>query len=281
MRCCLYDNLRSFEPLVSVSFYNLCFIWQSSLRKCKGKPKTNMIDTNHCVNKKHPIHPHLSSRGSPFLASSLHDLSSSGSTEGTRVTPSMIMNTKEVKKRDTIPYPPRPGGPLPYPPRPHSLIGDRYNQAWESLSASYHPKQEEYDKAISTLTHGKKPKRKNIFQLGRADKSMSSSRKILAGIGSSGSSSENAPISNNYRSLLSSSSYANIRKEPRPSSAHGHLGVSGGHHHGVSKIRRNTDSGTESGGSSGSSTRDYGGRGRERTDNEEVTIVFGIIITFI
>jgi len=60
------------------------------------------------------------------------------------------------------------------------------------------------------------------------------------------------------------------RKEPRPSSAHGHLSSSG-HHHGVGKIRhRHTDSGTESGGSSGSSTREYGGRGRGITDNEEV-----------
>merc|ERR1712018_711290 len=60
------------------------------------------------------------------------------------------------------------------------------------------------------------------------------------------------------------------RKEPRPSSVHGHIGGSG-HHHGVSKIRhRHTDSGTESGGSSGSSTREYGGRGRGITDNEEV-----------
>lgn len=59
------------------------------------------------------------------------------------------------------------------------------------------------------------------------------------------------------------------RKEPRPSSVHGHLGGSG-HHPGVSKIRRGTESGTESGGSSGSSSRDYGGGGRGRTDNEEV-----------
>merc|ERR1711997_1254553 len=60
------------------------------------------------------------------------------------------------------------------------------------------------------------------------------------------------------------------RKEPRPSSVHGHLGGSG-HRHGVSKIRRNTDRGTESGGSSGSSTREYAAeRGRDRADSEVV-----------
>merc|ERR1711997_813849 len=57
------------------------------------------------------------------------------------------------------------------------------------------------------------------------------------------------------------------RKEPRPSSAHGHFGGSG-RHHGAGKIRRGTDSGTESGGSSGSSTREFGGGGRGRTDSE-------------
>ena len=102
----------------------------------------------------------------------------------------------------------------------------------------------------------------------------------LGGSRSSSSSCENTPnvdVPPMYRSLLLSSSYAKIRKEPRPSSVHGHIGGSG-HHHGVSKIRhRHTDSGTESGGSSGSSTREYGGRGRGVTDNEEVTMVICLI----
>ena len=216
------------------------------------------------------------------LASSLHDLSSNGSTEGTRKTTDMTLNTCSSKptprKKKSNNNAPRYAlilpRQMPLPPQQPNFHRDTYNRAWETLSATYHPKQEEYDKAISSLTNCKKPKRKNIFQLGRCNNSISSSRKKISGPGSSGSSSENTPISNNYRSLLLSSSYANVRKEPRPSSVHGHLGGSG-HRHGVSKIRRNTDSGTESGGSSGSSTREYAAeRGRDRADSEVVGILY-------
>ena len=251
----------------------------------------NRKKARYSSNAKQQIRHQTSPRGSSSLASTSHDLCLPGtphdseSTRGTGGTASISLTTGSTKsslkeKGSTatrVPHTSQFIKQRSSSPNPAYFHRDRYNRAWESLSETYHPKQLEYDNAISAITHGKittKPKRKNIFQIGRGDKSISSSHKRLGGCGSSGSSSENAPISNNYRSLLLSSSYANIRKEPRPSSVHGHLGGSG-HPHGVSKIRRNTDngahsSGTESGGSSGSSTREFGGGGRGRLDSEEV-----------
>ena len=241
-------------------------------------------------NKKQQVCHQTSLKGENSSASTSHDPSiyfteSNASNEGTRGTASTSVtpnSTKMALKEKDSPsnQSQRPSQFCAQPFLPHKpvyLHGDRYYRAWESLSENYHPKQREYDNAISAQTYEtnfKKPKRKNIFQIGRRDNSISSSHKRLNGCGSSGSSSVNAPVTNNYRSLLLSSSYANIRKEPRPSSVHGHLGGSG-HHHGVGKIRRNTDSGaqssgTESGGSSGSSTREFGGGGHGRLDSEEV-----------
>ena len=227
-----------------------------------------------CPVKGHAALQHLPLGEDDSITSALHTVSSNDSAGDTRGTTSISLNsgsTKGVNSKDIkLNHPLQHPNPRPFPPRTTYFHGDRYNKSWDSLSAYYNPKQHEYDKAITSITHGKKPKRKNIFQLGRPSKSISSSHMALGGSRSSSSSGDNLPT---YRSLLLSSSYANIRKEPRPSSVHGHLGGSG-HHHGVGKIRRHTDSGTESGGSSGSSTRDYGGGGRGRTDNEEVNLYF-------
>ena len=158
-------------------------------------------------------------------------------------------------------------------PQALEFKNNQYNRAWESLSESQRLKQLEYDSAITAISCGKiakRQKRKNIFQIGRRPNSISSSQKRFVGCGSSGSSSENAPINNYYTSVLLSSSNGITRKEPRPSSVHGHLGG----HHAVSKSRRHTESGahssgTESGGSSGSSTREFVGNGRGTNDSED------------
>jgi hypothetical protein len=257
--------------------------YQNVIRKTNEKDKIQ--ETNYSSDETYPIGHHLSPRGSTPLESSLIDVSSSGSAEATPRTASMSIDTssttKTIRNHKECMHTPSQcplnfSNQRPFPPRTSYFGRQQYHGAWETLSRHYHPNQHEYNKVISSLTQGKKQKRKNIFQLGRSNKSISSSRKNLGGLGSSGSSSENTPISNAYQSVLLSSANANIRKEPRPSSVHGHLGGSG-HHHGVSKIRRSTESGTESGGSSGSSTRDYQGGGRGRTDNEEViTALFKI-----
>ena len=253
---------------------------QYAIRKTNDRDKIQ--ETKYCPDETFPIGHHVSPRGSTPLESSLNDVSSSGSTEETPRTASISINTCSTAKatrkhKESIDtrnnYPSHFSNQRPFPLSTSYFGGQPYHGAWETLSKHYHPNQHEYNKVISSLTHGKKQKRKNIFQLGRSNKSISSSRNKLGGLGSSGSSSENTPVSNAYQSVLLSSTYANIRKEPRPSSVHGHLGGSG-HHHGVNKIRRGTESGTESGGSSGSSTRDYGGGGRGRTDNEEVITIY-------
>ena len=244
-------------------------------------PKTQYCPDETCPNSK--LGHHVSLRGSTPLESSINDESSSGSTEGTPITASMSIDTTSTanpvgKRNDSMhtraKCPSQFSNHRPLPLRMSHFGGSQYHGAWETLSRHYHPNQHEYNKVISSLTHGKKPKRKNIFQLGRSNKSNSSSRKSIGGLGSS-SSRENTSISNPYKSLLLSSTYANIRKEPRPSSAHGHFGGSG-RHHGAGKIRRGTDSGTESGGSSGSSTREFGGGGRARTDSEAEGVIISL-----
>ena len=207
------------------------------------------------------------------MISTMQNVSSNDSAVDTRGTASISLDSTSTKTKTKINHSNPPPIIRPFPNRTAHFQRDWYNKSWDTLSAYYSPKQHEYDHAITSMTNGKKPKRKNIFQLGRPSKNISSSQMALGGSRSSSSSCENTPnigVPPTYSSLLLSSSYAKIRKEPRPSSVHGHIGGSGHHH----KIRhRHTDSGTESGGSSGSSTREYGGRGRGVTDNEEVTIL--------
>ena len=249
------------------------------------KLNKNNSDAKPCPIKGHATVHHLPLKEDNSIISTPHNVSSSVSAVETRGTKSLSINSGSTKSKTSnyakLNLPAQNPIPRPFPPRNAHFYGDRYNKSWDTLSAYYSPKQHEYDQAITSMTHGKKPKRKNIFQLGRPGKNISSSQMALGGSRSSSSSCENTPVIDNapaYRSLLLSSSYANIRKEPRPSSAHGHLSSSG-HHHGVGKIRhRHTHSGTESGGSSGSSTREYGGRGRGITDNEEVIFIIILIM---